>query len=64
MCTEHFAALLLARLHSVGGPNGRRCLSSSVGIVCNAVHMQRNSLRGSTRRASRVTSRYSNTLLL
>jgi len=36
----------------------RWCLSaSSSSVVCNAAHMQRNSPGGSTRRASRVTSR-------
>ena len=36
--------------------NGRGGLSSVV-VVCNAAHMQRNSLGGSTQRASRATSR-------
>ena len=46
--------------HSVGGQtsNGRWHSSS---VVCNTAHMQRNSPGGSTRRASRVTSRYGDT---
>ena len=38
------------------------CLSASVVVVCKAAHMQRNSPGGSTRRASRVTSRWGDTL--